>query len=62
MYQSNSCHFFFSLSNFILQAAFTYEEAQMKIDDKTQNDALAIGLRGLNKMAKILKQKRTDNG
>nr|XP_054755302.1 exosome complex exonuclease RRP44-like [Lytechinus pictus] len=44
------------------RAAFTYEEAQNKIDDKSQNDALAIGLRGLNRMAKILKQKRIDNG
>lgn len=44
------------------RAAFTYEQAQLKIDDKSQDDALAIGLRGLNKMAKILKQRRIDNG
>ncbi|XP_071510862.1 exosome complex exonuclease RRP44-like [Diadema antillarum] len=44
------------------RAAFTYEEAQLKIDDRSQNDALAIGLRGLNRMAKILKQRRIDNG
>ena len=44
------------------QAAFTYEEAQMKIDDKSQNDALSKSLRGLNKLAKILKQRRLDNG
>ena len=44
------------------QAAFTYEEAQMRIDDKSRNDALAKSLRGLNRLAKILKQKRLDNG
>ncbi|XP_072040262.1 exosome complex exonuclease RRP44-like [Amphiura filiformis] len=44
------------------RAAFTYEEAQMKIDDKSQNDALSKSLRGLNKLAKILKQQRLDNG
>lgn len=42
--------------------AMTYEEAQLKIDDKSQNDALAISLRNLNKLAKILKRRRIDNG
>lgn len=42
--------------------AMTYEEAQLKIDDATQRDALAISLRGLNQLAKKLKKKRLDNG
>ncbi|KAJ9592683.1 hypothetical protein L9F63_015655, partial [Diploptera punctata] len=42
--------------------AMTYEEAQIKIDDATQNDSLAKSLRGLNSLAKILKKKRIDNG
>lgn len=42
--------------------AMTYEEAQIKIDDKSQNDALALSLRNLNMLAKILKMKRIENG
>lgn len=40
----------------------TYEEAQIIINDNSQNDDLAIGLRGLNKLAKILKARRLENG
>ena len=40
----------------------TYEEAQLKIDDKSQNDALAVSLRNLNNLAKKLKKKRMENG
>ncbi|XP_049863650.1 exosome complex exonuclease RRP44 [Schistocerca gregaria] len=42
--------------------AMTYEEAQIKIDDKTQTDNLAVSLRHLNSLAKILKKRRLDNG
>lgn len=42
--------------------AMTYEEAQLIIDDSTQQHDIAHGLRGLNKLAKILKRKRIDNG
>ncbi|XP_012277145.1 exosome complex exonuclease RRP44 [Orussus abietinus] len=42
--------------------AMTYEEAQLKIDDKSQQDSLAKSLRQLNKLAKILKQRRLENG
>ena len=42
--------------------AMTYEEAQIKIDDVSQQDTLAKSLRGLNSLAKILKKKRIDNG
>ena len=44
------------------QFSFTYAEAQLRIDDKTQNDDITKGLRNLNALAKILKQKRIDKG
>lgn len=44
------------------KAALTYAEAQMKIDDPIQNDDLAVSLRQLNALAKILKRKRIENG
>ncbi|XP_066998770.1 exosome complex exonuclease RRP44 [Anabrus simplex] len=44
------------------RAALTYEEAQIRIDDKSQNDILARSLRGLNSLAKILKKRRIENG
>ena len=34
----------------------------MRIDDPKQNDAIAKSLRGLNKLAKILKRKRIEKG
>ena len=34
----------------------------MRIDDPKQNDDIAKSLRGLNKLAKILKQKRIEKG
>ena len=46
----------------IFQASLTYAEAQMRIDDPKQNDDIAKSLRGLNKLAKILKQKRIEKG
>ena len=42
-----------------LQAAFTYEEAQLRIDDDSMQDNVTLGL---NRLAKILKKKRMDNG
>lgn len=44
------------------KAALTYEQAQIIIDDKNLNDDIAVSLRQLNKLAKILKKRRTDNG
>jgi len=44
------------------QAALTYAEAQMRIDDQSLNDDVTVGLRQLNKLAKILKQRRQQNG
>ncbi|XP_067140262.1 exosome complex exonuclease RRP44 isoform X2 [Centruroides vittatus] len=42
--------------------AFTYEEAQCVIEDKKNTSSLAKSLRKLNNFAKILKQKRMDEG
>ncbi len=44
------------------QAALTYAEAQMRIDDTSVQDELTLGLRRLNSLAKILKRKRINNG
>ncbi|XP_071951446.1 exosome complex exonuclease RRP44-like isoform X2 [Antedon mediterranea] len=44
------------------RSAYTYEQAQLKIDDKSQTDPLTESLRNLNKLAKILKRGRMDNG
>jgi len=45
-----------------MQAALTYAEAQMKIDDPEMNDEVTVGLRQLNNLAKILKIRRQENG
>ncbi|KAF4520987.1 hypothetical protein B566_EDAN002483 [Ephemera danica] len=42
--------------------AMTYEEAQLMIDDASQQDDLATGLRGLNNLAKKLKKQRINKG
>uniref|UniRef100_A0A8C0F8W2 Exosome complex exonuclease RRP44 n=1 Tax=Bubo bubo TaxID=30461 RepID=A0A8C0F8W2_BUBBB len=44
------------------KASLTYAEAQMRIDSATMNDDITTSLRGLNKLAKILKKRRIDNG
>ncbi|GFR81945.1 exosome complex exonuclease RRP44 [Elysia marginata] len=44
------------------KASLTYAEAQLKIDDPNAHDNLTKSLRGLNKLAKVLKKKRLDNG
>ena len=44
------------------KASMTYAQAQMTIDDPSKIDSLAIGLRQLNKFAKILKAKRIQKG
>lgn len=46
----------------VSQASLTYAEAQMRIDDASKNDDITKSLRGLNKLAKILKRKRIENG
>ncbi|XP_048589574.1 exosome complex exonuclease RRP44 [Nematostella vectensis] len=44
------------------KASLTYAEAQLRIDDLSLNDDVTVSLRNLNKLAKILKQRRIDNG
>lgn len=44
------------------KSAMTYEAAQAVIDDVSDNSELALSLRGLNSLAKILKKRRMDNG
>ena len=39
-----------------------YGQAQMRIDDKNQNDELTLGLRRLNSVAKLLKAERIRQG
>lgn len=46
----------------LFQASLTYAEAQMRIDDTTKNDDITKSLRGLNKLAKILKRRRIEKG
>ncbi|KAJ0066857.1 hypothetical protein NL108_004835, partial [Boleophthalmus pectinirostris] len=53
-------HFTKSIIN--SKASLTYAEAQMRIDDTTMNDDITQSLRGLNKLAKILKRRRIENG
>ncbi|XP_030635923.1 exosome complex exonuclease RRP44 [Chanos chanos] len=44
------------------KASLTYAEAQMRIDDTSMNDDITKSLRGLNKLAKILKGRRIEKG
>ncbi|ESO98220.1 hypothetical protein LOTGIDRAFT_114650 [Lottia gigantea] len=44
------------------KASLMYSEAQARIDDKTMNDELTISLRGLNRLAKLLKKGRIEAG
>ncbi|XP_077438757.1 exosome complex exonuclease RRP44 [Vanacampus margaritifer] len=44
------------------KASMTYAEAQMRIDDTDKNDNITKSLRGLNKLAKILKKGRIEKG
>lgn len=44
------------------RVALTYAEAQMRIDDQSQADPVTTSLRHLNELAKILKQRRINNG
>ncbi|KAI2668439.1 Exosome complex exonuclease RRP44 [Labeo rohita] len=44
------------------KASLTYAEAQMRIDDTNMNDDITKSLRGLNRLAKILKGRRIEKG
>jgi len=52
----------FFKSIILSKASLTYAQAQMRIDDKSDNSNITNSLRNLNKIAKILKQQRMDNG
>ena len=42
--------------------SFSYEEAQLQIDDKNKRDDMTVGMRILLALSKILRQRRMDNG
>ena len=44
------------------KAALMYSEAQLKIDDASDNSEVALSLRRLNKLAKILRMSRIEKG
>lgn len=45
-----------------MQAAFTYEEAQLLKDDETQQGVLATSVRHLNSLAQIFRSRRQEAG
>lgn len=52
----------FTKSVIYSRQAFSYEQAQLRIDDQSQNDELTQSMRVLLKMSKLLRQKRMDAG
>uniref|UniRef100_A0A182Q2N5 Protein DIS3 homolog n=1 Tax=Anopheles farauti TaxID=69004 RepID=A0A182Q2N5_9DIPT len=60
--QANIKHTKYHKSVIKSKNALTYEEAQIIIDDPRQTNEVATSLRMLNKLAKILKRRRTENG
>jgi exosome complex exonuclease DIS3/RRP44 len=52
----------FSKSIIKSREAFSYEQAQLRIDDASQQDELTQGMRALLRLSKKLKQKRMDAG
>lgn len=52
----------FSKSVIRSREAFSYEQAQLRIDDKSQRDELTQGMRTLLMLSKELRQKRMDAG
>ncbi|PWW79945.1 RNB-domain-containing protein [Tuber magnatum] len=52
----------FSKSMIKSREAFSYEQAQLRIDDKSRNDELTQGMRTLLMLSKKLRQKRMDAG
>ncbi|EFX01838.1 exosome complex exonuclease exoribonuclease [Grosmannia clavigera kw1407] len=42
--------------------AFSYEQAQLRIDDASQQDELTTGMRALLKLSRLLRQRRMDAG
>lgn len=52
----------FTKSVILSKEAFSYEQAQMRIDDQSKTDDLSQGMRTLLKLSKNLRQKRMDAG
>ena len=52
----------FTKSVILSREGFSYEQAQLRIDDITQQDELTNGMRTLLKLSKKLRQKRMDAG
>ncbi|WEW55727.1 exosome catalytic subunit dis3 [Emydomyces testavorans] len=52
----------FTKSVIFSKEAFSYEQAQLRIDDKSKNDDLTQSMRTLLHLSKILRQKRMDAG
>lgn len=52
----------FTKSVIASKEAFSYEQAQLRVDDKSKQDDLTQGMRTLLKLSKLLKQKRMDAG
>ena len=40
----------------------TYQEAQSRIDDKRLDDEISVGLRSMNRLTRVLRQRRQDAG
>ena len=40
----------------------TYQEAQSRIDDNRLDDEISVGLRSMNRLTRILRQRRQDAG
>uniref|UniRef100_A0A2M4CSQ7 Protein DIS3 homolog n=1 Tax=Anopheles darlingi TaxID=43151 RepID=A0A2M4CSQ7_ANODA len=60
--EANVLHVKFHKSVIKSKEALTYEQAQLIIDDRSQTNDVAVSLRLLNRLAKILKRRRTENG
>ncbi|KAK2879387.1 hypothetical protein FQN49_000930 [Arthroderma sp. PD_2] len=52
----------FTKSVIYSREAFSYEQAQLRIDDKSKTDDLTTSMRTLLKLSKLLRQKRMDAG
>lgn len=52
----------FTKSVILSREAFSYEQAQLRIDDVSKNDELTQSMRTLLRLSKILKQKRMEAG
>ncbi|EEP80962.1 mitotic control protein dis3 [Uncinocarpus reesii 1704] len=52
----------FTKSVIFSKEAFSYEQAQLRIDDQSKNDDLTQGMRTLLRLSKTLRQKRMDAG